>query len=434
MLRTIASLLLCSSLAPLPAQTCQDNVHAIHFVNAQGVPLPATSYGGMPFAQSEDEHVYMALGPTFPSGIYYVQLTDWTLMHVLAGTYQLDRIFVVTNNGGVIGIQRMSGAAGLPAMGLGLGGVGQSIPLFPMNTPDPALSPPCRWKAWIGDCYDPNWDPTAQPYGSPFGIRGVNPVTGQCCVRSYAFFQVGDGSGQTMVSGKVFHDENHDGVRNGGEGPLVGWEVRLVTPTSSIVTTTDTNGCYFFHNVGAGNYSVELVVQSGWTATTPTSRAVEVCGCAPSEVLDFGAYMQSTCNGHTPGFWSNRNGRALIDQHNLLALLPSLHLVDAAGNPFATLSYSEFRSWLSGGNAVNMAYQLSRQLVAMVFNRAVGFVNGSCTVNDPVLGVVTIDVLIQRAIDSLTAYPLTPSGHPQRAAQEALKNALDDANNNRNWL
>jgi hypothetical protein len=41
---------------------------------------------------------------------------------------------------------------------------------------------------------------------------------------------------------------------------------------------------------------------------------------------------------------------------------------------------------------------------------------------------------MQQAVASLAVYPNTPSGHPQRAAQEALKNALDAANNNQNWL
>jgi hypothetical protein len=50
------------------------------------------------------------------------------------------------------------------------------------------------------------------------------------------------------------------------------------------------------------------------------------------------------------------------------------------------------------------------------------------------LGNITINSLIAQAVASLCAHPLTLSGSPWRAEQEALKNALDKANNNINWL
>jgi hypothetical protein len=36
--------------------------------------------------------------------------------------------------------------------------------------------------------------------------------------------------------------------------------------------------------------------------------------------------------------------------------------------------------------------------------------------------------------NSLALYGFTPAGHPQRPYQECLKNALDDANNNKNFV
>jgi hypothetical protein len=54
-------------------------------------------------------------------------------------------------------------------------------------------------------------------------------------------------------------------------------------------------------------------------------------------------------------------------------------------------------------------------------------------VRDPQLGTVAITEVLRRAVVSLGLYPYTPVGHPQRAHQELLKNALDRANNNQTW-
>ena len=103
------------------------------------------------------------------------------------------------------------------------------------------------------------------------------------------------------------------------------------------------------------------------------------------------------------------------------------------GTRFTTDSFQVFQRWLRGANATNMAYMLSAHVVAMHFNLRAGFVDQHCTVNDPQLGVVSITEVLRRAVVSLGLYPLTPTGHPQRGAQEMLKNALDRANNNQTW-
>jgi len=77
---------------------------------------------------------------------------------------------------------------------------------------------------------------------------------------------------------------------------------------------------------------------------------------------------------------------------------------------------------------------LSAQLVAMWCSIAVGNVGGGALISDPVLGNVSIGSVVAQAIASLAAHPFTPSGSPFRAEQTALKNALDRANNNQNWL
>ena len=49
-------------------------------------------------------------------------------------------------------------------------------------------------------------------------------------------------------------------------------------------------------------------------------------------------------------------------------------------------------------------------------------------------GFITISALMTKANGSLGLYRNTISGHSERAAQACLKNALDAANNNKNFV
>ncbi len=169
--------------------------------------------------------------------------------------------------------------------------------------------------------------------------------------------------------------------------------------------------------------------------TTATSFVVVVSGCGNIAVPDFGlAQPLVAANGHTIGFWRNVHGRALVSQYGILATLPALCLVGANGVYVAPATLNAWASYLQNANAVNMAYMLSAQLAAMHCNVIVGFVSPNAVIHDSVLGNITIANLMQQARASLCLYSYTPTGHPQRAAQEVLKTALDRANNNQNWL
>lgn len=73
-----------------------------------------------------------------------------------------------------------------------------------------------------------------------------------------------------------------------------------------------------------------------------------------------------------------------------------------------------------------MAHQLSGHLAAMRLNVEAGFVGG--TGHYPAFDGI-VNELIALANDSLRTAPFTPSGHPERAYQEQLKNHLDALNN-----
>ncbi|MEO6594768.1 MAG: SdrD B-like domain-containing protein [Planctomycetota bacterium] len=421
-------------LSPASAQFCSDNTFPPTLVNSQGVPASSTfnSSTGLYTYQFTNNQVYLAFPTTLASGTYYVHVTDplGNGDEVLSTNDPMDRFVAVTNNGGVISLSLpFTNGQNPPVFGLGLNGVGQSLLLAPFRS---SLDEPCQYKAWFGDC----WDLSAGPANPYLLSGGLHPVTGNCCVRSYELFNVGGGSGNN-VCGRVFLDTNHNGVQDPGEGGVANVSVQLTGAGPTQTAVTGGNGGYCVANVAQGSYTVVLALgtPSPYNATTPTSFPVAVLDCADVTVPSFGVAQQVlACNGHTIGFWRNNNGKALVTQYGILATLPGLCLVNASGQYVAPATLSSWASWLQNANATNMAYMLSAQLAAMHCNVSVGFVDMNCVIHDSVLGNLTIASLMQQAIASLCAYPYTPSGHAQRAAQEQLKNALDNANNNLNWL
>ena len=87
-----------------------------------------------------------------------------------------------------------------------------------------------------------------------------------------------------------------------------------------------------------------------------------------------------------------------------------------------------------------MANMLSAQLAAMKLNVLNGRVVGSSLIYAPgavsanSLGFATVDAVLSEANTELGAHGQTLSGSAFRTYQQALKNALDDANNNKNFV
>lgn len=421
----------CLSLAAAAsAQNCSDNTYPIRLVNADGAPFALSGSGSTATALAPTESVYMAFDAALPTGIYLVYVTDPIGGHdeVVSLADVTDRLIQVTNDAGVITLSRpYSVSAEVPAFGAGLNGVGQSMPLFPFFS---ASWDPCNFKAWLGNSWGEPLDPA-----NPYALRGgVDTSTGLCRVRSYTSFRVGDGTGSD-VTGFVFDDANRNGVLDPDESGLIGEEVRLVNAGGSVSVLTDDTGSFRFVDVAIGAYTVEITVTTGSVATTPTSYSIDVCGCSDVAVDGFGQAQECMrCDGHTIGYWRNCHGLRLIADHNLLPQLNSLGLVNSCGQRVSFASLSQFACWLQGANSVNMAYMLSAQLAAMYLNVAVGFVDEDCLMRDACLGDLRVGELMAQAIASLNANGYTPRCHRARAQQERLKNALDDGNNNRNWV
>jgi hypothetical protein len=123
-----------------------------------------------------------------------------------------------------------------------------------------------------------------------------------------------------------------------------------------------------------------------------------------------------------------------------MAMLDALNLRGATGANFDPSTYSQIRTWLLNGTAVNMAYMLSVQLATMELNVASGKVNAGALIYAPgtnsanAAGYATVGAVMAEANTSLGTNGYTPSGSSVRTYQEALKNALDNANNNKTFV
>ena len=257
------------------------------------------------------------------------------------------------------------------------------------------------------------------------------------------------------IVGYKYYDKDGSGTVSAGDIPLPGWSINASNGLGS--TCTNSGGSYGLvvpPYSGPYTLSESVPAETNWVATgVQGSQTVGPVG-QTGDVT--GPTFLNACTGAggglSLGFWSNQNGQKILTGSNtgttLLAanvsLLIALHLRDASGNDYDPApSYGTFRSWLLGGTATNMANMLSVQLATMELAVSNSKVSGSSMVYAPGLvtyglttpgGFISITHLMAAADTELGLHGLTPAGDPSRAYQEALKNVLDQANNNLNFL
>jgi hypothetical protein len=234
-----------------------------------------------------------------------------------------------------------------------------------------------------------------------------------------------------------FYDANANGMNDDNQ-LITGWKVRIqdnidyirYTPVTIIVDPDDYTVTEFFP------------LEPNWVLTTSNPVLITLLN-GDNETIEFGNVCLGQGGGKTLGFWSNKNGQALIGPDDL-AMLRGLYLVN--GGPFDPTSKSAVKTWLLSANATNMAYMLSAQLAAMELNVFNGLVSGSALVYAPgllpftpvtglnSLGFISITNLMAAANTELGTHVTAYSGDGWRSYQEALKNVLDSANNNYNFV
>jgi hypothetical protein len=290
-----------------------------------------------------------------------------------------------------------------------------------------------------------------QAGGCPAPQKSVDFVAGDAAEIYFGNIQSAEKHGQK------FYDANTNGSNDDGQ-VVQGWEITLtgtdllggaVGPTDMF---TDGSGNYAFVDLlpsfqPGDNYTVTegTATSTSWIHTTGTSIAFSLAAGQIETGNDFGNVCVGAGNGHTLGFWSNKNGEKAMTNgaggmEGALALLTGLALRNADGSDFDPPSYGDFRTWLLAATAENMAYMLSAQLAAMELNVYEGFVDGGALIYAPgtssanANGFATVSAVMAEANDELGVHGTAFSGDSWRSYQEALKNALDQANNNLSFV
>jgi hypothetical protein len=153
----------------------------------------------------------------------------------------------------------------------------------------------------------------------------------------------------------------------------------------------------------------------------------------------------SATGGNSMGFWTNKNGQALLTlgwAGSLNGLAPYATFTPypkepASSTPFKTLNLATFKSQVSGyllnANATDMRYMLAAQLLATELNVLKGPLSASqqVWVDDGDLIVEPGEVM---TIGNIMANAITQWSSGTRATQEYYKNLLDKINNNQLWF
>jgi len=261
------------------------------------------------------------------------------------------------------------------------------------------------------------------------------------------------------VTAKKFYDLNTNGIDDDNM-PVQGWNMSLSgidennVPVGPINQTTAANGTTAFTPLAKGSYIVTEGTVSGWVNTTPTSANLSLSTCADPALVSFGNVCLGAANtgGGGLGFWSNKNGQALITGAYLCEL-NALCLRNADGsnydpvagcptptNPQINAGKSSLKNWLLNAYATNMAYMLSAQLAALKLNVLKGYVNPSRLIYAPgtssanAAGFAAVEAVMNEANTILCANGMISAGDPLRARAEAVKNALEKASGNSNYV
>ena len=238
-----------------------------------------------------------------------------------------------------------------------------------------------------------------------------------------------------------FYDANANGINDDGQ-LITGWKTQIKDNIDYIRDTP------VDITVALDDYTVRefAPIEANWQQTTPNPVMVSLANDGDEETVEFGNLCTGAGGGKTLGFWSNNNGQAKMNDGggvaSELTLLSGLNLRNNAlpNNNFDPANYTTFRSWLLNANATNMAYMLSAQLAAMELNVEGGLVNGEALIYAPgtqsanALGYAKVNDVMAEANTSLGANGDTTATGATRTYQEALKNALDKANNNLNFV
>ena len=237
-----------------------------------------------------------------------------------------------------------------------------------------------------------------------------------------------------------FYDANVNGYRDYNEPALSDVKFTL-SGVASDVKYTDSSGMATFSNLQPGSYTIAETLPAGYYGTTPTTKTSDL---NLPVTLEFGNVCLGAGGARGMGYWMSKSGQQTLENRGSLEYtlmeLRYLGLRNADGSDFDPWTYAQLRAWMKNANASNMAYMLSAQTATMFLNMQVGFVNWNSILYTPNIGSMgdgnfsLVWDLVMAANYSLYSNGYTPAKHTSRSYQEILKNILNQANNNVNFV
>src|SRR5271157_2598176 len=111
------------------------------------------------------------------------------------------------------------------------------------------------------------------------------------------------------IGGVVFNDLNGDGTLENGEPGLNSWTVQLLNSSNAVIATatTDSGGNYSFTSLLPGTYTVQVVSQSGYDASSAASVTITDDN-GQSDTVNFGEFVPVTISGKV---YSDSSGSGL---------------------------------------------------------------------------------------------------------------------------
>ena len=245
-----------------------------------------------------------------------------------------------------------------------------------------------------------------------------------------------------------FYDFNTDGTKQASEPGLANWPFCLTSVTdpdfAPVTQYTGAGGTTTFSNLGPGTYIVTEGTGDGTWQNSTNQSTITIDHCGQNATAVFGNFCTTPSGGLTLGFWSNKNGNKILTGNssgtgtNLLSGVVTLLNSFCARNANGTIhtftgTYADFRTWLLGANATNMAYMLSAQLATLELDVNYGVppnkVDGTAF---DICSHMTINALMTDA-KNLLCDPnggLTLAGNPLRGSEQVDKDCMDAINNN----
>ena len=111
-----------------------------------------------------------------------------------------------------------------------------------------------------------------------------------------------NGSGWSLLGHASIGTSSAASMLNSGDPGLPDWTVNLINSANQVIaTTTDTGGGYSFEDVGPGTYTVQVVQQSGYVASSPTTLSVTAQSGINQSDLNFGEFVPVTLSGEVFG-------------------------------------------------------------------------------------------------------------------------------------